>query len=444
MINKRVFKIREGEKRKGSVIYWMQRDLRAYDNWAFYYSQTKAVEMNTDLIVIFCFCPSFLEARPQHYNFLIDGLKETERDFIKFNIPFFVLYGEPFIEIPKFIEKTHAALLVKDFNPLKTIKKWEMKIASFISIPFFEVDAHNIVPCRFASDKLEYGAHTIRPKIHNLLNDFLTNIPPPEKMRSEINISSVNWDKTYNFLKINPNAKYYHIKAGEKEALVRVKHFLSKKLKAYSTTRNDPNLKGVSGLSPYFHFGQLSVQRVALLAQNYNENEDSLKIFLDELIIRRELADNYCHYNPNYDSFEGFPQWARKTLDEHKRDKRKFIYSLNKFETAETHDDLWNASQKEIIIKGGLNGYLRMYWAKKILEWTTSPEEALSFAIYLNNKYQLDGRDPNGYAGIAWSIGGVHDRAWSERDIFGKIRYMNYEGCRRKFDVEKYIKSQRP
>jgi deoxyribodipyrimidine photo-lyase len=156
--------------------------------------------------------------------------------------------------------------------------------------------------------------------------------------------------------------------------------------------------------------------------------------------VRRELSDNYCLYNPQYDSFEGVPAWAKKTLNKHRIDRRVFLYTISQFENAETHDELWNAAQEELFIKGKMHGYLRMYWAKKILEWTASPEEAIAISIYLNDKYSLDGRDPNGYSGIAWAIGGLHDRAWVERPVFGKVRYMNDTGCRRKFDVSAYIR----
>jgi len=166
---------------------------------------------------------------------------------------------------------------------------------------------------------------------------------------------------------------------------------------------------------------------------------ESATALLEELVVRRELSDNFCFYNPNYDRFAGFPEWARKTLDAHRTDRREHIYSLDNFENAGTHDDLWNAAQIEMTVKGKMHGYMRMYWAKKILEWTETPEDALDVATYLNDKYELDGRDPNGYTGIAWSIGGVHDRAWGERPVFGKIRYMSYNGCKSKFNVKEYI-----
>jgi len=216
-----------------------------------------------------------------------------------------------------------------------------------------------------------------------------------------------------------------------------LKRFIARKLSRYPDERNDPNKDAVSDLSPYLHFGQIAAQRVALEVRKtgMKARDD----FLEELIIRRELADNYCFYNQNYDSFQGFPEWAQKTLDEHRQDQREYLYALKRFESAQTHDDLWNAAQLEMVKRGKMHGYLRMYWAKKILEWTRSPEEAQKIALYLNDKYELDGRDPNGYVGVAWSIGGVHDRAWPSRPVFGKIRYMSYNGCRSKFNVPAYI-----
>ena len=157
------------------------------------------------------------------------------------------------------------------------------------------------------------------------------------------------------------------------------------------------------------------------------------------MIIRRELSDNFCEYEKNYDYFEGFHHWAQKSLNEHRNDEREYIYTDEQFEEADTHDPLWNAAQNQMKTTGKMHGYMRMYWAKKILEWSPSPEIALQVAINLNDKYELDGRDPNGYTGIAWSIGGIHDRAWFERPVYGKIRYMNYNGCKSKFNVFKYI-----
>ena len=311
-----------------------------------------------------------------------------------------------------------------------------------INIPFYEVDAHNIVPCKYISQKVEFGAYTIRPKIHKALPEFLGEFPKIMKMKKPKTLffENIDWKKVRKNLKIDSSVEEVEwIKSGEKEAQSSLENFIDKKLDEYDNWRNDPNMNAQSDLSPYIHFGQISAHRVVLEVQKLKNHSKSTEAFLEELIVRRELSDNFCYYNTKYDSFDGFPEWAKRTLNEHKKDKREFIYSLKQFDNAETHEDLWNAAQGQLVKTGKLHGYMRMYWAKKILEWSKSPEDALRIAIYLNDKYELDGRDPNGYVGCAWSIGGVQDRAWTERKIFGKIRYMNYNGCKRKFVVESYI-----
>ncbi len=234
-------------------------------------------------------------------------------------------------------------------------------------------------------------------------------------------------------------AAHADLAAGETAAMAAAEEFVAKKLSHYGASRNNPCLDGQSGLSPYLHFGQLSAQRLAWQVNQAAVAAEDKEVFLEELIVRRELSDNFCLYEPSYDRLAGFPDWARTTLDIHRHDKREYVYSLEELAAGTTHESLWNACQHDLILSGKLHGYLRMYWAKKILEWTVNPETAMDYAIALNDRYSLDGRDPNGYAGIAWSIGGVHDRAWQERPVFGKIRYMNAAGCRRKFDVDGYI-----
>jgi deoxyribodipyrimidine photo-lyase len=230
---------------------------------------------------------------------------------------------------------------------------------------------------------------------------------------------------------------------GEQGGRARLHDFITNGLASYGTGRNDPCRHGQSGLSPWLHFGQLSAQRVALEVVRSLNASSAAEAFLEELVVRRELADNFCFYNSDYDRVAGFPEWAQRTLAEHRHDTREHRYSPEQLEKGQTHDPLWNAAQLTMVATGTMHGYLRMYWAKKILEWSPSPEEAMETAIMLNDRYQLDGRDPSGYAGIAWSIGGVHDRAWGERPVFGKIRYMNFKGCLRKFNVAEYISTHR-
>ena len=439
MNNKRIKILQESDLKKGPIIYWMQREQRVNDNWALIYAYETALETKQTLIVVFNLVDKFLQATLRQYHFMIEGLKEVENKLAKLNIRFELLLGNPEEQIPEFINKNDVSLLVTDFNPLKISRGWKEKVRSKINISFFEIDSHNIVPVWEASPKLEFAAYTIRPKIKKLLPEYLDEFPKIKKFSKKVNQSKNNWESVYKSLKIdNSVGSVENFIPGENAANDLLQNFIEQKLNSYSNVRNDPNKNGISNISPYLHFGQISAQRTALILNQFQEDE-SVASYLEELIIRRELSDNFCYYNPNYDNFDGFHDWAKTSLNLHRDDKRDFLYSLEEFESAKTHDDLWNAAQMEMATTGKMHGYMRMYWAKKILEWTDSPEQALEFGIYLNDKYELDGRDPNGYAGLAWSIGGVHDRAWGERPVFGKVRYMNYNGCKRKFDVSNYI-----
>ncbi|MEJ2672283.1 MAG: deoxyribodipyrimidine photo-lyase, partial [Deltaproteobacteria bacterium] len=382
----------------------------------------------------------------RQYGFMLKGLREVARDLEKLNLAFFVLPGNPPQELARFVESQRVGAVVADFSPLRLVREWRSAAAQNLGVAVEEVDAHNIVPCWLASPKAEYGAYTIRPKLKKLLPEFLEEFPAlirhPIGWQGEK--PEIPWEDLAGTLKIDRSVpEVSWLTPGEAAARARLEHFLEHRLPVYEARRNDPTQDGQSDLSPYLHFGQLAPQRVALEVEDRQGQDASREAFCEELIVRRELSDNYCLYQPHYDSFAGFPDWAQKTLNQHRADRREYLYSPEALEAAQTHDELWNAAQREMVRRGKMHGYLRMYWAKKILEWTASPEEAQDAAIYLNDKYELDGRDPNGYAGIAWSIGGVHDRAWRERPVFGKIRYMSYKGCRSKFKVEAYIKENR-
>ena len=440
---RRVRIVKQGSIGSGSVLYWMSRDQRVNDNWALLFAQELALERKVSLGVVFSLVPRFLNATSRQYGFMLKGLQEVENHLAELNIPFFLLIGSPEQELPAFLVKHHIGSLVTDFDPLRIKQQWKKEVAAHIKSRIYEVDGRNIVPCWEASSKKEYAAYTLRPKIHRALPEFLKDFPLAQKhpFPWPKKVKKTNWDEAEISLKIDRSVPEIDwLLPGEKAAAATLDRFLTKKLSAYASRRNDPTEDGVSNLSPYLHFGQISAQRVALQLKKKKVNKESKDGFLEELIVRRELSDNFCFYNPDYDRFAGFPEWAQKTLNEHRGDKREYLYSLEQFEDGKTHDDLWNAAQMEMVHRGKMHGYLRMYWAKKILEWTGSPEEALEVAILLNDKYELDGRDTNGYVGIAWSVGGVHDRAWKERPIFGKIRYMSYGGCKAKFDVNSYIK----
>lgn len=442
MKKERVRVLKEAKEGSGPIIYWMSRDQRVTDNWALLFSQRLALQRKSPLVVMFCLVPQFLGATIRQYGFMLKGLQEVEKDLQAKNIPFILLQGSPEREIPKFIGRTQIGALVTDFDPLRVKKGWKNTVIRKISVPVYEVDAHNIIPCWTASPKQEFAAYTFRPKVKRQLSAFLDKIPSIKKhpFSSAEKVKKIDWKTVKENMRVDQSVKEVdRIEPGQKAALLALQRFIEDKLSTYDKARNNPNKDGQSNLSPYLHFGQISAQRVALEVQNVKTSVKKREAYLEELIVRRELADNFCFYNQNYDDFQGFPDWAKKTLVEHRKDKRKYLYSLEQFETSQTHDELWNAAQTEMIKIGKMNGYMRMYWAKKILEWTESPEEAMKMAICLNDKYELDGRDPNGYAGIAWSIGGVHDRAWFPRPIFGKIRYMSFKGAQSKFDVNAYI-----
>jgi deoxyribodipyrimidine photo-lyase len=440
----RVRLLKEGTAGKGPVVYWMSRDQRAADNWALLYAQDLALRRQVPLVVAFCLVPAFLGATQRQYRFMLGGLRQVEVDLAAAGIRFQLLLGAPEEELARLVAALDAGELVVDFDPLRIKRAWRSQVSAQVGIPVYEVDAHNVVPCWVASPKQEYGAYTIRPKIQRLLHEFLEPFPPLDRHPfPAADSGSTNWDAAEATLRVDRSVgEVTWLRPGEAAAREMLQLFLRSKLADYDAHRNDPTYDAQSNLSPYLHFGQVSAQRVALEAQAWPEHEAARGSFLEELIVRRELADNYCLYNAEYDSFAGFPSWAQETLNAHRNDPRPYLYSVEALECGKTHDELWNAAQMEMVRRGKMHGYMRMYWAKKILEWSASPEEAVEFAIYLNDRYELDGRDPNGYTGVAWSIGGVHDRPWAERQICGKIRYMSYNGARRKFDVQAYVQRQ--
>ncbi|MEE6516903.1 hypothetical protein FKM82_026755 [Ascaphus truei] len=375
---------------------------------------------------------------------MLKGLREAAEECKALNIPFHLLIGFAKDVLPTFVKEHSFGGVVTDFSPLRVPVQWLEDVRERLpdDVPLVQVDAHNIVPCWVASIKQEYGARTIRRKIHDQLSQFLTEFPPLSKHPHDSKLApeSIDWDACYASLEVDRTVgEVEWAKPGTAAGVGVLQTFISQRLKMFNSDRNNPNRSALSNLSPWFHFGQLSVQRAILEVQKYRSKyKESVDSFVEEAVVRRELADNFCFYNKNYDKVEGAYDWAKNTLRDHAKDKRTHLYTLEKLEAGKTHDPLWNAAQLQMVHEGKMHGFLRMYWAKKILEWTSSPEEALRFAIYLNDRFQLDGRDPNGYVGCMWSICGIHDQGWAERAVFGKIRYMNYAGCKRKFDVAQF------
>jgi deoxyribodipyrimidine photo-lyase len=427
---------------RGPVVYWMNRDQRVHDNWALLHAQHIAAEFNVPVFVLHIIPEEYPPIALRQYGFMLRGLQKVEVDLKKFNIQFSVYTGSHVKIMEHLVNRNKIGCLVTDFSPLRDHQGALSKLVHRLPVNIIEVDSHNIVPCWIASDKQEYAAATIRPKIHRLLEQYLDNFPAVKRQVKEwrSDFQPPDWENLWQNPAIDRSVPEIDwLVPGEAAAIKTLDAFLEHRLEQYAVDRNNPVLPGQSNMSPYLHFGQISAQRIALETMRHPGNNAAKDAYLEELIIRRELADNYCLFNPSYDRVEGFHPWAQKSLNEHIVDRRDYTYTSEEFEEGRTHDPLWNAAQREMASTGKMHGYMRMYWAKKILEWSPSPSEAMAAAIYLNDKYEIDGRDPNGYAGIAWSIGGVHDRAWFNRPVYGKIRYMNCNGCKSKFNVEQYI-----
>ncbi len=420
------------------VIYVMSRDQRAHDNPALHAAQEYAIEHKLPLHVLFHLYSSVPNRTEQHYQFMLEGLKDLELELALHNIPFVITTGKPSTSITTYIHKHKASAVFFDFSPLRGPKNLKNKIVSLLHVPCFLVDSHNIVPVWTASDKEEWAAYTIRPKINKLLPDFINQTFDLHKHPFSITIHHNDWKTLLPSIRTN-----IPLRSGEQAASQMLKEFIYYRLDGYDIKRNDPSIDHQSSLSPYLHFGQISARHIARAISKHIATHPALKedadAFLEELIIRKELSDNFCFYNTSYDTYEGIRPWAKATLEKHVKDKREVIYTGKQLEHAETHDKAWNAAQVQMVFTGKMHGYMRMYWAKKILEWTPDAETAIQLAVTLNDRYSLDGYDPNGYTGILWSIGGVHDRPWFQRPIYGTIRYMSYSGLEKKFDIQTYI-----
>jgi deoxyribodipyrimidine photo-lyase len=426
----------------GSVVYVMAREQRVNDNWALLYAQEQAVARGVSLCVLFALGPMFCSGTARHNAWMLASLKEVQQNLKNHNIPFYIEIGAWKDVIPAFAEKHGVGEVVFDFNPLQPVRSWRDAVVSQVNCKVVEVDARNIVPVWAASPKADYAAYTLRPKINKQLREFLTPIPKLKKQTTtwDSTVPEIDWGAVESYRSFAVNVPIPdRFKGGEKAGQDMLADFVDNRLSGYAEARNDPNRDGVSHLSPYLRWGNISAQRVALTIRDAGADQADREAFLEELIIRRELADNYVYYTPDYNKVAGAHNWAQKTIAEHKNDKREYIYTLEQFEQAKTHDDLWNAAQLQMVKEGKMHGFMRMYWAKKILEWTPDAQTAIDTALLLNDRYNLDGRDSNGVCGVMWSICGVHDRAWNIRDVFGKIRYMNYNGCKRKFDVKAYV-----
>ncbi len=422
------------------VLYWMQQSQRARYNHALEYAIHRADELSLPLVVCFGLTAAFPEAQRRHYRFMLEGLRETKDALAARGIAFVLRIGSP-DDVATELSR-EAAMVIADCGYLRVQRVWRTNVAREIDCALVQLESDAVVPVREASPKEEYTAGTFRPKILRRIEEFLLPLASrlPKKDSPGLRLFSESLDDIESLMTkagVGGISGAFHYRGGTSYALKNLEEFITHKLRDVPQSRNDPSKECVSHLSPYLHFGQISPLEIAMEVKKHpSEGAD---IFLEELIVRRELAINFVYYNPHYDAYECLPEWARRTLEEHADDPREYNYTIEELENARTHDPYWNAAQKEMLLTGYMHGYMRMYWGKKILEWSATPKKAFERALYLNNTYLLDGRDPNSFAGVAWCFG-KHDRAWPARPVFGKVRYMNAQGLKRKFDIDAYVR----
>jgi deoxyribodipyrimidine photo-lyase len=448
----RVRKLNSAETRKNGryVLYWAQMNRRVESNYALSFAADIANELNLPVLFYEGLTCSYPYASDRFHTFLLEGVPGTGRRLSALGIGYVFHLRRRRSDQNDALYRlaTDAAALVTDDYPVFIAREHNRSVPDKLAIPYYAIDSSCIVPMSHFS-KQEYAAYTIRPKIRKVLEACLEPVPPLlVKRRFTGALTALHSDVTVdNIPELVSSCEIDHsiapsteIRGGRDEAEYRLRHFLDNNLRRYARLSREPAAHATSGLSPYLHFGHISSLEVALAVREYAaEHKLIADEFLEELIVRRELAFNFARFSPSLDSLDALPDWARTTLAKHARDPRDPAYSREQFERAATHDALWNATQTELLTCGVIHGYYRMYWGKKIIEWSATHEDALATMIYLHDRYALDGRDPNTYTNILWCFG-LHDRPWSERPIFGMTRYMTLDGMRRKTDVDAYIR----
>jgi len=438
----RVFVRRQGspDPEGRVVLYWMQRAMRADDNPALDIAIDLGNELGLPVVVFLAVHPKVERANLRHYQFLADGLRDIA-DGLGARRVALALRRHERHSLFRFVSGVRPAIVIGDENPLRQFEGWRRTAARGLAVPFWTVDADVVVPSRLL-EKEQYAARTMRPRIHARLEEFLD---APRR-----HVARVPWKAPAGLQRLRPSTAILDglpidrslgpvgMRGGTVAARRQLAAFVRQRLVDYDEARNHPETDGTSQLSPYLHFGHIGPREVAHAVRAHRRTAGA-EAFIEQLIVRRELAVNFVHFNEHYDTLKGCESWAKKTLAAHRRDRRPYLYPEERLDAAETHDPLWNAAQRQMVKTGWMHGYVRMYWAKKILEWTRSAAQAFDIAVRLNDRYLVDGRDPNGYANIAWAICGKHDRPWREREVFGTIRSMTYESTRRKFDAPRYI-----
>lgn len=472
------------------VLYWMIAQRRPHHNFALQYAAEQAHELGLPLVIFEPLRVDYEWASDRFHRFVIDGMRDHRAYFDAHKGVLYYPYLEPSQGKGKGLLKAlseHATLVVTDEFPSFFLPSMVRAAAKKMDVRMVQVDSNGLMPLR-GTERIYTTAYSFRRGLHKLLPNHLEAGFPFAEPLNEVKLEPVpkaleqavlaiqqTWpapddecldDRDAAQLADFPISHDVHItqlEGGFEAAHARLKGFIKDKLQAYPEDRNKPAVDGASGMSPYLHFGHMSAHEIfAQLCKS--EGWDPSKIaqkptgqragwwgmseaaeaFVDELITWREIGYNLAHHEPvRYSTYDELPDFARKTLDDHRHDERPYLYELEEFERAETHDRIWNAAQNQLVQTGSMHNYLRMLWGKKIIEWTPSPEEAAEVMIELNNKYALDGRNPNSYSGIFWCLG-RYDRGWQERDIFGKIRFMSSDSTARKYKLNDYLARYAP
>ncbi len=441
----RIQVLNDGDIRDGSyVLYWMQQSQRVQFNHALAYAVELADHYQKSVLAAFVVDPDYPEANHRHFRFMLEGIMEVRQQLKDLGIQLVLRVGSP----PEVIGNMApaCAMVVCDRGYLRHQIKWRAALAENSPCRVVQVESDAVVPVETASTKAEYAARTLRPKITRQLDRYLKPIRifPPKRSSLDLDVKSISIGGLDDFIdslkidmSVSPVTRFY--KGGPSRAEQVFTSFLKHNLNYYPDDHNQPQKDSMSHMSMYLHFGQVSSLDLALRVKDAGAvSESAREAYLEQLIVRRELAVNLVFHKSDYDRYASIPGWAGETLDQHRGDRREHLYRAEELENGQTHDPYWNAAMGEMAVTGYMHNYMRMYWGKKILEWSESPEAAYQSMLYLNNKYFVDGRDPNSYAGVGW-IFGLHDRAWKERGVYGKIRYMAASGLERKCDIGAYV-----
>ncbi len=433
-----------GPKDGTCVAYWMQSSIRAEENPALAVATSEANKRHLPLLVLFSIDPQIPSANRRNFTFMAEALQETAVMIEATGAQVCILRGSAVENIAGIYRDVKPALIVTDESHLNNGRSRREAVAGRVGCAMLQVDGNVIVPVRRMPGE-QYAAYTIRPRLMRLLPDHLGPLSQESpayrgKRLAEGDVQSDDIRREVARLRLTDIAPSPLFRGGEDAAARTLERFVEERLDGYAESRNKPELYATSDMSPYLRFGCISpVGMVRRVLERREEMPEDADAFVEEAFVRRELAENFTFFDRAYRSLTSLPDWAAGTLDAHRRDQRQHLFTLKELEEGRTGDDLWDAAQKEMVAKGKMAGYMRMYWGKRVLEWTRTPEEALNVLLYLNDKYEIDGRCPNGYAGIMWCFG-KHDRAFAERPIYGKIRYMSRAVQRSKFDMQEYIR----